>query len=188
MNNRLCGGVLKSSERIVQNSISLFKEKGFNATSIQEIVQATNLTKGSLYNHFRSKGDLLRKVVEVVETDFFEYIKIKDNKNVDEILLWTAQFFLNNECCLMTNLMGEKLSDEHQQDVIRFFRNWEDKITLSMDDKIPEEKKRAFAQDVIVSFEGGIVMKRVHNSNEIIHRYYRELSDKYDVLVATYSN
>ena len=169
-------------------AISLFKEKGFNATSVQEIVQAADLTKASLYNHFRSKDELLKKVVEVVEFSFFDYIKIHESKNVEEILKCTAQFFLDNECCLMANLMSEKLPETPRQDVVLFFKNWEDKIVLSMYDKIPESQKRAFAQDVIVSFEGGIIMKRVQNDNTVIHRYHRELSEKYDTLVATYAS
>lgn len=180
------GNVLKSSEKIVFNSITLFKQKGFNSTSILEIAEASGLTKGSIYNHFKSKDDILKKVIEVVEATFFNYIKINTNADIKEILHWTAQFFLDNECCLMANLMSEKLSEKSRDNVIIFFRNWESKIASLMDDCIPQDKKNAYAQDVIVSFEGGIIMKRVLNNNAIIDRYHSELTNKYDELLSVY--
>jgi AcrR family transcriptional regulator len=172
----------------VKNSISLFKEKGFNSTSILEIARATGLTKGSIYNHYRSKEDILKKVIEVVESNFFEYIKINDNTDINEILQLTAQFFLDNECCLMANLMCENLSENSRQNLVVFFRNWENKIAQAMADAIPEDQKHAFAQDVIVLFEGGIMLKRVMNNNQIINRYHDELRAKYKQLVTTYTS
>lgn len=174
--------VTKSPERIIQNSITLFKEKGFNATSVNDIATATGMLKGSLYNHFKGKEEILKKVIETVELSFFEYIKINDNKDVQEILKWTAQFFLDNECCLLANLLNEKLPEEAKNDVVGFFQRWKDKIVIAMDDLIPLDKKESFAQDVIVAFEGGIIMKRIEGNNGPIERYLERLNRLYDQL------
>ena len=47
----------------------LFAERGFTATSTEEIVQQAQVTRGALYYHFRSKEDLFRAVFEAVEED-----------------------------------------------------------------------------------------------------------------------
>ncbi|WP_203983400.1 TetR/AcrR family transcriptional regulator [Sphaerisporangium rufum] len=40
----------------------LFAEKGFEGTSVQEIVSAAGVTKGAMYHYFASKDDLLREI------------------------------------------------------------------------------------------------------------------------------
>ena len=45
----------QTQERIVDASIKLFIEKGYEQTTIQDILNALNLSKGGLYHHFKSK-------------------------------------------------------------------------------------------------------------------------------------
>ena len=43
-------------------SIALFAQRGYDATGVQEIVDRANLTKGSFYYAFESKEDVLRQI------------------------------------------------------------------------------------------------------------------------------
>lgn len=66
---------------LVQESIGLFVEKGYSATSIQDIVDKVGVTKGSFYYHFKSKeallmhihlsyiDDLLRRQKQIMESE-----------------------------------------------------------------------------------------------------------------------
>jgi AcrR family transcriptional regulator len=45
-------------QNIIDKSMDLFSVKGFFNTSIADIVQATGLTKGGLYGHFRNKEEI----------------------------------------------------------------------------------------------------------------------------------
>jgi AcrR family transcriptional regulator len=45
--------------RILDAAVRLFAEKGFDATSVQEIVERAAVTKGALYHYFNAKDDLL---------------------------------------------------------------------------------------------------------------------------------
>ncbi|MEU2605154.1 TetR/AcrR family transcriptional regulator [Streptomyces albus] len=40
----------------------LFAERGFDRTSVQDIVEAAGVTKGALYHYFGSKDDLLHEI------------------------------------------------------------------------------------------------------------------------------
>lgn len=46
-------------KQIIEASIELFAKKGYHATSVQEIVDEANIAKGSFYNYFESKEDLI---------------------------------------------------------------------------------------------------------------------------------
>lgn len=49
-------------EKIREQSIQLFATKGFKETSIQDIVDALNVTKGTFYYYFTSKEQLLMDI------------------------------------------------------------------------------------------------------------------------------
>lgn len=49
-------------QRIVDAAIALFADRGFDATSVSEVVTTAGVAKGALYYHFESKDDLLYEV------------------------------------------------------------------------------------------------------------------------------
>lgn len=49
-------------EKIIAESILLFEKKGFNTTSIQDIVEKLGVTKGTFYYYFPSKEQLLMEI------------------------------------------------------------------------------------------------------------------------------
>ncbi|MFE6777662.1 TetR/AcrR family transcriptional regulator [Streptomyces sp. NPDC057702] len=48
--------------RLLEAATRLFAERGYDRTSVQEIVAAAGVTKGALYHYFGSKDDLLHEV------------------------------------------------------------------------------------------------------------------------------
>ncbi|MEV6103556.1 TetR/AcrR family transcriptional regulator [Streptomyces sp. NPDC051940] len=49
-------------ERLLAVATRLFAERGYDRTSVQEIVEAAGVTKGALYHYFGSKDDLLHEI------------------------------------------------------------------------------------------------------------------------------
>ena len=49
-------------ERLLAEATRLFAERGYDRTSVQEIVEAAGVTKGALYHYFGSKDDLLSEI------------------------------------------------------------------------------------------------------------------------------
>jgi AcrR family transcriptional regulator len=45
--------------RLLDAAVDLFAAKGFDGTSVQEIVERAAVTKGAMYHYFKSKDDLL---------------------------------------------------------------------------------------------------------------------------------
>lgn len=68
---------MKDKERlIIESAMKLFARKGYSSTSIQEIANECGIPKGSFYFYFKSKEDLLIKILE----QFFS--KLKTNTNL----------------------------------------------------------------------------------------------------------
>ncbi|MGB5875140.1 MAG: TetR/AcrR family transcriptional regulator [Bacteroidota bacterium] len=53
-----------TKQKILDAAIQLFSRKGFRSTSLSDLAQATGLTKGALYHHFRNKDALFYAVLE----------------------------------------------------------------------------------------------------------------------------
>jgi AcrR family transcriptional regulator len=51
--------------RILDAATLLFRNRGFEATHMEDIAAQVGLSVGALYNYFRSKGDLLAAIVNV---------------------------------------------------------------------------------------------------------------------------
>jgi AcrR family transcriptional regulator len=56
-------------EQALRVAAELFATRGYEQTSLAEISGRLGITKAALYYHFRSKGDLLRSLVEPFVTD-----------------------------------------------------------------------------------------------------------------------
>jgi AcrR family transcriptional regulator len=54
----------QTRQHIIESSLQLFARKGYFNTSIADVVQATGLTKGGLYGHFRNKQEIWQAVYE----------------------------------------------------------------------------------------------------------------------------
>ncbi|MDC5579581.1 TetR/AcrR family transcriptional regulator [Acinetobacter baumannii] len=175
----------KSADRIISNSITVFRDKGFNATTVSDIASATGLLKGSLYSHFASKEDILLAVIDAVETIFFEYIQDNDSNDIQKILNRTADFFIQEQSCLMANLLAESLPISAHTRIINFFQNWKKLLVNAMNEQINLEFRSIFAENVISLFEGNVIMMKVTNNPDTIHRCLNTLIENYNSITAS---
>ncbi len=53
-----------SRQEILRAAARLFQERGFNATSMNDVAAALKLSKGGLYHHFESKDELLFSLMD----------------------------------------------------------------------------------------------------------------------------
>lgn len=60
--------VRQTRARIVSVALTLFAEKGYEATSLQDIAREMGLTKPAVYYHYRGKQEILDDLAEPVRT------------------------------------------------------------------------------------------------------------------------
>jgi TetR/AcrR family transcriptional repressor of nem operon len=53
----------QNRDRILTAAARLFREKGFDAVSVAEVMKAAGMTHGGFYGHFQSKDDLVAQAI-----------------------------------------------------------------------------------------------------------------------------
>lgn len=51
-------------ERVINASLKLFRVKGFDKTSMQDIVDASDMSKGAIFYHFKSKEEIFEAAMD----------------------------------------------------------------------------------------------------------------------------
>jgi len=64
--------VVDSRQEILRTAARLFQQRGYDATSMNDVAAALKLSKGGLYHHFQSKDEILFEIMdhamEITET------------------------------------------------------------------------------------------------------------------------
>ena len=88
---------------IFESAIALFGEKGFRATSMNEIARACGVSKPAIYHYFASKSELLEMLYEEATRDFFARMDelskatIKPVDRLHQFIVAHAAYNIENE-------------------------------------------------------------------------------------------
>ena len=108
--------IVFDKEIVVEQAKNVFWLKGFNATSMQDLVDATGLNRSSIYNSFGSKMDLFQLTLKKYQKEgsgFFEVL-IHSNLNglqtISSVFERTLELMLNDaerKGCMFINCHTE---------------------------------------------------------------------------------
>lgn len=93
---------MTTKEKIINESLTLFSTKGFNAISVRDIAKAVGIKASSLYNHFKNKQDIFDTIVGIYSeyiSNFFSNMIIETDKCgiiLDKIKCTDDQFFIKS--------------------------------------------------------------------------------------------
>lgn len=89
----------RTRQHIIDKATILFTKNGYNRTSLSQILNATELTKGGFYFHFKSKESLARAVIESLHECWLNEVlpKIKTGKGAQQKL--RVMFSAPGDCC-----------------------------------------------------------------------------------------
>lgn len=69
----------QTKKRIADAARALFIQKGYNATSIEDIVKETNCSPGNIYYHFKSKEGLFLHLIEESDKEWEQQWLVKES-------------------------------------------------------------------------------------------------------------
>ena len=126
MNNR--------KKHVMDKAHELFIEKGFQATSIQEILENSGISKGTFYNYFTSKNELLISIFKSIYAEIEEKRKCllmgNDKTNVAIFIKQVELLIKTNDQYKIISLFEEILftNDEELKEFLKLRRiqelNW----------------------------------------------------------------
>jgi len=71
----------RTRQRLLAEAQRLFRERGYAATSLEQIAEAAEVTKGAIYGHFASKEDLLLSAIEAGRDAPPEYVTMLNDQS-----------------------------------------------------------------------------------------------------------
>ncbi|AYQ33462.1 TetR/AcrR family transcriptional regulator [Runella sp. SP2] len=83
----------RTRQFIIEKTAPIFNEKGYAGTSINDLTQATGLTKGSIYGNFENKDEVALAVFDYNHTKVNDYIKEKlmaTENSIERLLVYPA--------------------------------------------------------------------------------------------------
>lgn len=83
---------------IIQTAINLFKEKGYENVTVDEITTQVGIAKGTFYNYFESKGDLLIYWASKCFANFDIHQTMDKTKSAEENLCCLLKIYVKAIC------------------------------------------------------------------------------------------
>lgn len=178
----------KTRQMIIQKAAALFNQKGFAGTSMQDIMDATEMSKGGIYGNFKKGGKTKEGVKLEIALAAFEHsvnfitneigrrTRIIDN-NVDKLkavlYFYKERMFdmpIEGGCPIMnTSIEADDNHPALKKKVIAALDIWHSRIVHTINKGIKNEEIKAetnpeeFAILFIGMIEGGIMMARLKN-------------------------
>lgn len=187
-------------EKIVHAAMELFWLKGFNSTSIADLLSRTQLNSGSLYHVFPSKQDVLIGVLEAYRDGIDEMLLGPAWGGVDDpiekifALLNSYRTMIVETDCTYGCPIGSLALELHEPDpqvralLAQNFENWTaaiEECLAAAGLRLPSNTdKRALAQFVLTAMEGGVMQARTHRDVGYFDRAVAQLRAHFELLEA----
>jgi AcrR family transcriptional regulator len=167
----------KTKQFILETAVPLYNEKGISGVNIDDVLEATKLTKGCLYGHFENKEDLSAQVIDLSLKKISDKVRVavSKGKTVKGKLVALMDFYKNpletyiSGGCPIFNAAVE--ADDNYPDlkrkVAKVFRAGQEEISALLQEGINNGEFSNkldpvdFAFKMVAAIEGGTVMCRV---------------------------
>ena len=102
----------KTHARILEIAEKLFSEKGFDATSIDNISKVVGINKATIYYHFKDKKDIIMSLFTNILTELEGYLEndAKADKNIREKISQEITY-MKSKRKILSVLMMEAMKD-----------------------------------------------------------------------------
>ncbi len=167
---------------VLQNAALIFHKKGYNGTSMQDLVDATSLNRSSIYNSFGSKLTMFLEVLSYYQANLDhnfskELVKSYNAKeSIETIFNLHVEEIINDDDrkgCMIVNCKSEMANQEPS--IKSFTEKNQDKMIASLEDIVSKgQMEKIFNQDqtayqyalYLFSSIQGLRMTGILNKNE----------------------
>lgn len=183
----------QTRREIVEKAAPLFNRKGFEGTSLSDLMEATGLQKGGIYRHFASKEELA--------TEAFDYAwdravhgrleGVAEVRNCVDRIAKMIENFVEVRAGLVAGgcpLMNTAVEADDGNVTLRArakeaLRSWMARIEAIAAEGLAKKEvrrgiqPRKLAQRIIASLEGALLITRLENDREALRDMQEALND-----------
>jgi TetR/AcrR family transcriptional regulator, transcriptional repressor for nem operon len=184
----------QTKARIVQQAAAVFNQKGYAGSSIADIMQATGLKKGGIYNHFQSKDELavaaFDYAVSLMSQQVWSAVKTKRNAIarlqalVSSYLVYIETPPVVGGCPILNTAIEADDTDSPLRDrAIAAINNWRNLIVRIINKGIKKGEIPAtiepdtVATIIICNIEGAIMMSQLEKNPVHLERAVAHLQN-----------
>jgi TetR/AcrR family transcriptional repressor of nem operon len=187
-------------QKIIHAAMELFAVKGFNSTSVSDLLSRTQLHSGSLYHFFPSKQDVLIAVLGAYRDGIAAMLLEPAWRGIENpierifALLQSYRGMLLETDCTYGCPIGSLALELHEPDLkvrellAENFNAWTGAIEACLEDageQLPRRTdKRALAEFILATMEGGVMQARTHRDIAYFDRSITMLRNHFDLLEA----
>jgi TetR/AcrR family transcriptional repressor of nem operon len=171
--------------KIVQAAFQLFHEDGYNGTSIQDIVNAAGLPKGTFYNHFKSKEllalGILEQYSDLIHSTLSADPEVSPLKRLRKHFECIADAYRSakfEKGCMFGNLTAEMAATSViREALLTHTRRWSEDIATLLEEAIRWKElpkttdARQQAKYLLDFFQGATLRSKLERSGEPIDTF-----------------
>jgi len=190
---------MDTRSRIIEAARDLFWEKGYNATSVADILSRSQVNSGSLYHFFPGKQDVLVGVLAAYRDGIEAMLLSPAWDGIDDplekifALLAHYRWQLVETDCLYGCPIGSLALELHEPDPIvrellaTNFSNWTGAVEARLIEAgarlPPDLDRRALAEFVMTAMEGGVMQARTYRDVAFFDRNVAAIRDHLAMLM-----
>jgi len=180
---------------LIQALFDIFRNHGYEGTTISLLSEVTGLQKSSLYHHFpKGKEDMLKAVVEFVSAQIQQHIiaplldtQVKPEKRFSNMIATIKAFYSDGRknCLLNVLNLGEAKAEikKLQNDD---YNAWLNALTqLGQEVGMSQQEATEWAERFLIIVEGALVIQRLTSSKQTFekqmeyeHKQFNKLLNK----------
>ena len=181
----------QTKARIIRQAAELFNQKGYAGSSIADVMQATGLKKGGIYNHFKSKDELALAAfdyaVSLMSQEIWQAVKTKQNA-IERLQALASAYLIYIDkppiaggCPILnTAIEADDLDSPLRDRALAAINSWRSLIVRIIQKGIKKQEVRSTVEPdtvatiIICTIEGAIMMSQleknpVHLQRAIAH-------------------
>jgi TetR/AcrR family transcriptional regulator, cholesterol catabolism regulator len=165
---------------IVEKAANLFKEKGYKAASMRDLAEVVGVEAASLYNHIKSKSELLHVIcLDVANrfTNMIDEVEVEDipaKEKIEKLLRFHIREMLNNyEDVIVSDREWKHLSDPYLSNFRHQRRTYRKRFAGIIEEGIKKKEMKKIDAPTAV-----LIMLHAISGIESFHRSKQKISSK----------
>lgn len=148
----------RTRKKLKKAALDVFSEKSIDATTVEEITEKADVGKGTLYQHFEDKEEIVITLVEEAVEHLIEHIRSYESppQTLEDMLEYlldahyrffvdsSEEFLLLFQGKLLLKLQSDTL-DELEEPYLRYLEEIENQVSTYLSPKIDPVKTRRLA-------------------------------------------